>query len=133
MYQKQCRYLSSKPAMPANLAQCLVPHTLSNSPLIHRFLDSSLLFCAVALKLSLLSPSRVSTNCWSRSHYSSQIYWEIFLAQCNFRYSFKIFLLEKGIYIVPCIISLQMATVKSDFAFVNVELRNLYSKQQQLS
>ena len=51
-----------------------------------------------------------------------------------FSSSFKIFLLEKGIYIsVSCIISLEMTTVKSDFAFAKVELRNLYSKQQQLS
>ena len=51
--------------------------------------------------------------------------------------SFKIFLLEKEIYIstgiVPCIISVEITTVKSDFAFANVELRNLYSTQQQLS
>ena len=44
MYQKQSRYLSSKAAMPANLALCLVPHSLSNSPLIHRFLDPPFFF-----------------------------------------------------------------------------------------
>ena len=54
---------------------------LSNCPLIHRFLDSSLLFCAVALKLSLLSPSRVSTNCWSRSHYTNVTRWAISMEQ----------------------------------------------------
>ena len=81
MYQKQCRYSSSKPAMPANLALCLVPHTLSNSPLIHRFLDSSLRFCVVALKLSLLSPSRVGLKVIIQKSHGEQLRFELVFGQ----------------------------------------------------